>query len=372
MDERGARRPVTLLLVGLILMLAAPPLGALPEGTKIQPYVSNLDFPVDAVRLPGTRIILFTEKYTGKIRVLRRKNLQSKACVTLNVATLAERGLLGITIHSDFETNSFLYVYYTAAPTDTRPAPVNRVDRFTYDDGLCRNRTRIVNNIHSSPNHNGGQLEFLDGKLFVAVGDGQNAGRAQELDSRLGKILRYNPNGSIPASNPFNEPGDPNPVWSYGHRNPFGLAVREETGQLFESQNGPECDDEVNLVLEGENYGWGADYGCFGIPEGGSGYDPVGDDPEEPLFRFRNGYPTVAPADAWWYSGRMDELADSLYVTEYKTHRLHRFNLSEDGTTVESHGVVYNSNDPLLDVFEGPGGWLYVMSYDAIRRIVPD
>jgi aldose sugar dehydrogenase len=372
MAKPRGRRSAIVFVAGLILALVPAPLEALPDGTKIQSYVTGLDFPVDAVHLPGTKTILFTEKVTGKIRVLRRRNLQAKACATLDVATAAERGLLGITIHPNFEANRFLYVYYTAAPTENRPAPVNRVDRFTYDDGACRNRTRIVNNIRSAITHNGGQIEFLEGKLLVAVGDGQDRGSAQMLDSRLGKILRYNPNGTIPATNPFSEPGDPNPVWSYGHRNPFGLAVREETGQVYESENGPECDDEVNEILEGENYGWGEGYGCYGIPAGGGGYAPIGPNPKDPMFRFRNGSETTAPADAWWYSGRMDELAGSLYVAEFKARRLHRFNLSEDGTTVESHGVVYRSPDPLLDVFQGPGGWLYVMSNDTIRRIVPD
>jgi hypothetical protein len=90
------------------------------------------------------------------------------------------------------------------------------------------------------------------------------------------------------------------------------------------------------------------------------------------LFRFRQGAETVAPTDAWWYTGRMNALAGDLYVTEFKGHRLHRFNLSEDGMSVDDHGAVFKSRNPLLDVFQGPGGWLYFMNSQAIKRIVPD
>lgn len=363
-------RHVALVMVLAALALPTPARG-LPSNTRVQVYTTGLEFPVDAIHLPGTTRILVTERITGRIEEIRNGALRPGFCADLDVATNGERGLLGITIHPNFSSNGFVYVFYTA---NTKPKK-NRVDRFTYDDGRCRDRTRIVGGIHSGFTHNGGQIDFMDGKLFVSVGEGGDPEKAQDLDRMLGKILRFNPDGSIPKTNPFNLGDQRSPVWSLGHRNGFGLAVRRDTSQLYETENGPTCDDELNLIERGNNYGWGEGYVCSG-----SGYDPVGDphyEPVDPIFRFKNGTDVVAPTDAWWYEGRMDALDDQLFATSYIHGRLHRFDLSNDGTNVSSEGTVYDDPGKLIDVFKGPGGWLYFISIDSelmgtVKRIVPD
>ena len=358
---RHAIRFLALALSGLGATALTPSAAvALPQGTKVQIYEADLNFPVDAITLPGRATILFTEKNSGKIRVVHKSELLEPACAAIDVSSADERGLLGITVDPGFATNHYIYVYYT---TLTRPRE-NRIDRFTYQAGQCVDQTPIVGGLVTGRHHNAGQLEFLDGKLFVSVGDGYVPSRAQDLTSTGGKILRYNPDGSIPDDNPFNEPGDDSPVWSYGHRNGFGLAVNPETGLLYESENGTTCDDELNLITEGENYGWGDGYVC--------GTDGVGDTPTPPISWFQPRETTVAPTDAWWYRGRMDGLSDSLYVGDYKNGFVHRFDMTEDGTEVERHRLTYdNPTSPVLDVFKGPGGWLYFMTPTAIKRIVP-
>jgi aldose sugar dehydrogenase len=290
------------------------------------------------------------------VRVLIGRRLKPRACVNLDVSADGERGALGIVLHPRFQRNHWLYVYYTnASPLE------NRVTRFTVRRNRCRNAKPIVRNLPgSSSNHHGGQLEFAGGKLFVSTGEQGDPGLAQNRDSRMGKVLRLNPDGSIPRGNPF---GRRNPVWSYGHRNPFGLAHKPGTTRLYETENGPGCDDELNRIRKGRNYGWGP------------GYDPnfcgtsgVGPNPKGPMRRWT---PPIVPTDLWWYRGRMRSLSGSLYMGDFGTGRLHRFILNRRGNRIRRQRIIFNASEGILDVSKGPRGWLYFLTSSGIFRIVP-
>ena len=338
-----------------LLFLSAGAL-ALPRGTKVQTYQRVPSFPVDMAWVPGSRTIFFTEKNTGKIRVIRRGRLLGRACVDLEVNSQGERGALGLTLHPDYEDNHRLYVYYT------KSSPLqNRVERFTVRDNRCRDRRVIVRGIDASSSgyHNGGQLEFVRRKLFITTGESHEPARAQDLDNRSGKILRVRGNGTIPKSNPFNRPGDRNPVWTFGHRNPFGLTNKPGTRRVYQTENGPECDDELNRIRKGRNYGWGPGYRC--------GTPGVGPNPKRPLRRWT---PPIVPTDPWWYRGRMSRLSGDLYMGDFGDGRLHRFGLNRRGSRIVRHSVITNAR-PIVDVSKGPGGWLYFMTTTAIKRIVP-
>lgn len=330
---------------------AAPP-PRLPEGTKLQIYADNLDFPVDMAWVPRTKTIFFTEKNTGQIRILRGGRLLKAPCATLEVDSQAERGLLGIVLHPDFGTNGHLYVYYS-----NRSPLEHRVTRFKVEGDRCRAPKNIVTGLPTaSAYHNGGQLEFLDGKLFVSTGEGHRPRDAQNTENRLGKILRYNPDGSIPEDNPF---GAKNPVWSYGHRNPFGLAANPATGRLYETENGPECDDEVNLIEPGQNYGWGNPHDC--------GSDGTGPRPVAALIRWT---PTIVPTDPWWYRGKLRSLSNSLYMGDFNDGHLHRLVMNAKGTRITEDRIVLEAGEGIVDVTKGPGGWLYLATPSTIFRIV--
>jgi glucose/arabinose dehydrogenase len=346
-------RAIAIVVTAGIIVVGAPATSvALPRGTRVQTYKSGLNFPVDMAWVPGTRKIFFTEKNTGKVRVMLGRRLLRRACVNLDVRSAGEQGALGIVLHPRFKRNHHLYVYYTnASPRE------NRVTRFTVRNNRCRARNHILRNIPASSGyHNGGQLEFVGGKLFVSVGEDHRAGEAQNRRNRLGKILRVNPNGSIPSNNPFG-----NAVWSYGHRNPFGLARRPGTRRLYESENGPGCDDELNRISRGRNYGWGA--GSDTCP---GGTTAVGPNPKRPMKRWT---PVIVPTDLWWYRGRMRALSGSLYMGDFRG-RLHRFLLNRRGTDVRRGRVIFSSSQGIVDVSKGPRGWLYFMTPSSIRRIV--
>ncbi|NUS62052.1 MAG: glucose dehydrogenase, partial [Saccharothrix sp.] len=159
--------------------------------------------------------------------------------------TDGEGGVLGIALASDFTTDPWVYVMHTSA-TD------NRVVRIRYTDGALTGTPQVLlTGIPRNKYHNGGRLRFgPDGKLYIATGDGQNGEWAQDRANLAGKVLRINRDGSVPSDNPFGTP-----VWSYGHRNPQGLAF-DSQGRLWEQEFGNSVMDETNLIVRGGNYGW--------------------------------------------------------------------------------------------------------------------
>lgn len=349
------RAAASLILALAALVAAGPGAQALPGNTRVDTYKGDLAFPVDMAWPKGTKKLFFTEKNTGKVRVIQRGRLLHRACVNLDVNAEGERGALGIALHPNFKENHFLYVFYTSA------SPVeSRVTRFTVRNNRCHDSRRIVIAKAASGYHIGGQLEFVGGKLFVSTGEDHDPSAAQNIDNKLGKILRYNPDGSIPKGNPFSDPGDRNPVWSYGHRNPFGLTHKPDSSQLFETENGPDCDDEFNRIKKGRNYGWGANYQC--------GTRGVGSDPKPPLKRWSN---VIVPTDPWYYRGRMSRLNDDVYVGDFGGNRLHRLVINDKGTNVRDDRIIYNASGGITDVSKGPGGWLYFATTSGIFRIVP-
>lgn len=346
---------IAALVAAAIVVLGAPAAGALPAGTEVRTYKGGLNFPVDLAWVKGSKKIFFTEKDSGKVRVMKGRTLLDKPCVNLDVNASGERGALGIELHPDFKDNHYLYVFYTnASPLE------NRVDRFTVKDNRCRNRTRIVKGLNASSDgyHNGGQLEFVKKKLFVSTGEAHDPAEAQDTSNRLGKILRYKANGSIPDDNPFNAPGNKNAVWSFGHRNPFGLTHEPGTSRLYQTENGPSCDDEFNLIKRGRNYGWGSGYQC--------GTKGVGPNPKGPLRRWGN---IVVPTDPTFYKGRMKSLSGDIYVPTFDDG-LHRLILNRKGTKVKKDRRIHGAGE-MTDATKGPKGWLYFATAGGIFRIVP-
>jgi glucose/arabinose dehydrogenase len=357
-------------ILGLTTSHAHTPPGSkqasLPPGTKVETYLPSLNYPVDMAWVPGSKRIFFTEKNTGQVRVVVDGVLRPDPCVDLDVASDGERGALGIALDPEWRQNKRLYVYYTnAAPLE------NRVTRFTVQNNQCVNRDHVVTGIPSpAAHHNGGQLQFVAGKLFVSTGDGTQPSRAQNLNSLNGKILRYNPNGTIPSDNPTNTDGDVVAAWSYGHRNPFGLARRKGTELLFESENGENCDDELNRIDKGSNYGWGIGYMCD---------QPVGPSPVAPLAEWGDpsvepAEPVISPTDLWWYEGPLTALSGDLYMGAFSARSIYRMHVNETGTAAAPE-VIHTDGALVVDVSKGPGGWLYYMtisSNGAIKRIVPE
>jgi putative heme-binding domain-containing protein len=206
---------------------------------------------------------IFVCEQAGTLRVIKQGKLLAAPFVKLPVAATWERGLIGVTVAPDFPRTPHVFVCYVAA----RPHPHHVVSRFTATGDLAQpgsekillegdDQTKLGGTTPAG--HQAGAVHFgKDGKLYVAIGD-QTAGKpAQELNSLLGRLLRINPDGSIPGDNPFvsRTTGKYRATWALGLRNPFTFAVQAETGRLFINDVGGNA-EEINEGVAGANYGW--------------------------------------------------------------------------------------------------------------------
>jgi glucose/arabinose dehydrogenase len=228
--------------------------------------VAELDQPVGFTFAPNGRIV-YLERATGEIRLLDPRAGRDRLWRRITgVDDQGERGALGVALHPRWPRVRWVYVYVSRAPAGGELR--NQLLRLRIRHGEARARQVLVNApIGTRSNHNGGRIAFgPDGRLFVVVGDGgEDPATAQTLANEpRGKILRIDPDGSAPASNPFGSL-----VWSYGHRNSIGFAFDPLTGRLWESENGPECNDELNRIVAGGNFAWGPAQDCGTPPERG-------------------------------------------------------------------------------------------------------
>jgi len=243
------------LSLSLVVVLTAQLLTqATSASTEI--FLRGLEVPWAMDFAPDGRI--FLAERPGRIRVARDGQLQPAPWMVIEVADVSEAGLLGIALDPQFAQNRFVYVAYTHRGAGGRL--VNRLVRLRDDPTTGRGTVDrvLMDEVQGAPNHDGGRVRFgPDGRLYWTVGDAQQQQLAQDRASPNGKILRLNPDGTIPADNPFAN----SPVYSYGHRNPQGLAWQPGTRRLYATEHGPSggqgcCRDEVNYIEPGGNYGW--------------------------------------------------------------------------------------------------------------------
>lgn len=215
---------------------------------KLATLAKGLEVPWSLAFLPDGSILV-TER-PGRVRLVGPDGKLSDSILTIDdVKNISEGGLLGVAVHPNFAVNNFVYFYYTFSAREQKT--LNRVVRFKFAGNQFTDRTVIVDNIPGAPNHNGGRIKFgPDANLYITAGDAQNPSLAQNTDLLAGKILRVTDEGDIIIDNPFT-----NFVYSYGHRNPQGLAW-DSQGRLWATEHGNNAHDEVNLVKSGQNYGW--------------------------------------------------------------------------------------------------------------------
>ena len=246
-------------------------MATLPPGFA-ETTISGLSNPTAFAIHPDGRI--FVCQQTGQLRVIRNGVLNAASFVNLTVDSNGERGLLGIAFDPAYIFNRYVYVYYTA----TTPTIHNRVSRFTADPAnqdlaLAGSEVAILDlEDLGATNHNGGSIHFgPDGKLYIAVGENANSGNAQSINNRLGKMLRINADGSIPADNPTSFPnitGTPQGVnraiWDVGLRNPFTFSFQNGTGAMAINDVGQNTWEEINNGIAGPNFGWSLCEGACG------------------------------------------------------------------------------------------------------------
>lgn len=275
------RRPALPCAIALAVLTAAADQGqaqpmVLDPRFRIDLVTNQIPFPVTLAITPDHRLLV-SEKNTGRIRVIKNGALLAAPFADVPVNTCAERGGLGLAVDPNFASNGYVYFFYTRSSTSldsSIPEQVvdNRIVRFTADGdtALAGSETLLIS-LPVEPSlcsHNGGNVHFgPDGMLFVSVGDGNFAASpALDLTTLLGKILRLDPaTGAAAADNRFATDGDPATraeIWAYGLRNSFDFTIRKDfytpgdPVTLFATENGVNQDDEINLIIEGGDYGF--------------------------------------------------------------------------------------------------------------------
>jgi glucose/arabinose dehydrogenase len=336
--------------------------GQQPLRPSTEVVLEGLLLPSALVFAPDGRLF-FAEVNAGRIRVARGKDLQARPFATLPVQQAAESGLLGLALDPDFAVNHLVYAYYSESdPAAPAVGLRNRVVRFTDRDGEGVELTAILDDLPVSPTgaedaHQGGALAFgPDGKLYVSLGDTGTPALAQDPSSPAGKILRINPDGSVPPDNPF--PGSP--VFALGFRNPWGLAFHPRTGELYASENGNKSHDEVNLVRPGGNYGWPAIEG--------TGNDPRFVDPLWDAGTGEEGRHGMVGL-AFYTGSLLPELQDELLFCAFKTGTMRRATL-EPPKNDSIRAVSRLARECRLGLAVGPDGAVYFSSVTQIQRLV--
>ncbi len=339
-----------------------------PFGLAVKEVARGLEVPWSIVFTSSTRMLV-TER-PGRIRVIEDGVLLEAPLHTFeDVISDAEEGLMSLAVHPQYVSNK--YVYASLAYNTERGIWV-KVVRFRDDGDTVSNMTTILDGIPAAQYHAGSRLQFgPDGKLYITTGDATDKEIAQDLESLGGKILRVNDDGSIPSDNPFSD----SRVWSYGHRNPQGIAWNSK-GEMYETEHGPSTfdgppvGDEVNRIHAGMNYGWPL------VSHNESAEGAV-----DPLLVFT---PAEAPASALMYSGKLfSQFKDNLFFGALVGEGLMRVVLDDAGAVVRYEKLAEVDLGRIREVTEGPDGMIYfstsnkdgrgspAVSDDRIFRISP-
>jgi glucose/arabinose dehydrogenase len=323
-------------------------------------YVDGVSMPVGLTFAPDGRLF-FSEAFSGTVRVAKRTGDQAELLTTpfatLTIAKGGEAGALGLVLDPNYQQNNWIYLYYSSPDpnrADRRPL-YNRVVRFTDVDNVGTDMTVIFDNIPMSREgrHNGGRMLFgPDGKLYVTVGNAEEKENSQDLSNPNGKVLRLNPDGTIPSDNPFPD----SPIYAYGFRNMFGLALHPTTHSFYVTENSGDSHDEINRIEAGGDYG----FPYFEGPGGDARYiDPI----------WESGARTLGLTGITFYTGdQLPQYRGDLFFCAINTGSLTRLRLSStDYQTVQGSEVV--ANNCQLDVTNGPDGALYYSSVSQIIRL---
>ncbi len=329
--------------------------GTLPN-LKVEALVKGLETPWAIAFAPDGRIFI-TER-PGRIRIVKNGQLESDPWMAWEVVAVREAGLLGLALDPQFAKNGFVYVAYTYRASAGRFQ--NRLARLREDPTTGKGKMDkiLLDGVAGNNNHDGGRVKFgPDGKLYWTMGDAQNTALSQNLSSLNGKILRLNPDGSIPGDNPF-----PNsPVYSYGHRNPQGLAWQPGTGRLYATEHGPSgfqgcCRDEVNYIEPGKNYGWPVIRG-----------EQTQESMVSPIIQSGDNE-TWAPCGATFVT--RGPWAGSLLFTGLRGQSLYRLTLdpNDPRKVLLFERLLERQFGRLRDVIEGPDGILYLLTSNRDGR----
>ena len=332
---------------------------------KVETVATGLSHPWGLAFLPDGRMLV-TER-SGTLRLVSKDGKLSPPLSGVpKVVVAGQGGLLDVAIDPDFKSNSLVYLTYSEPGEGGAGTAVARgkLGESGLDgvEVIFRQEPKV-----GGGNHFGSRLVFApDGKLFVTLGERFTFTPAQDLTNDLGKIVRINPDGSVPKDNPFVGRTDARPeIWSYGHRNPQGAAILPKTGKLWETEFGPMGGDELNIPQAGANYGWP-------VVSWGSHYtgEDIPDPPTHPEFAdaIYHWNPVISPSGITFYTAdAISAWKGNLLIAALSGQAIVRL-------TLDGEKVVDEERIPMgariRDVVQGPDGAVYALTDEGNGEIL--
>jgi glucose/arabinose dehydrogenase len=353
----------------------SPVLRSAHHDYRVVTVVEGLERPWSIAFLPGGDMLV-TER-PGRLRLVRQGTLLAEPVAGVPaVHAQGQGGLLDVVPHPGFASNRLIYLSYSKPFPDGQGATTVVVRGRFENDRLTGLQELFVADSRGA-GHYGSRLAFdRNGMLFITVGDRQapptgnlEAHPAQDLSNHHGTINRIHDDGRVPADNPFVGRAGARPeIWSYGHRNPQGLAVHPETGDLWANEHGPQGGDELNLIRPGLNYGWpvvgfGVNYSTGATLHQGTHREGM----EPPVHVW---VPSIATSGLMIYTGdRFPEWKGSLFMGGMAGEQLAR--LSMDGQRVRLEETLVHRMGRIRDVRQGPDGYIYLAIDDRAGGKTP-
>lgn len=347
---------------------------------RLETVVGGLEHVWSMAFLPGGDMLV-TER-PGRLRIIRDGELLPDPVPGVpDVFAVGQGGLLDVVLHPKFESNRLIYLSYAKNGEDASSS-TTAVLRGRFENDMLLDVEDIFEAKSRGGGHYGSRIAFdKDGFLYVTVGDRQaspsgdlESHPAQDLTDHHGTINRLHDDGRIPVDNPFVGRGDARPeIWSYGHRNPQGLAVHPETGEIWAIEHGPQGGDELNLIRKGLNYGWpvigyGVNYRSGKAIHEGTHRDGM----EQPAHFW---VPSIATSGLLIYTGdQFPQWKGNFFIGGLAGTQLARIIM--DGNNVEYEETVLRRVGRIRDVRQGPDGYIYLAIDDAggprsVLRMVP-
>jgi glucose/arabinose dehydrogenase len=362
------RRLISLLALLCPLALHAQTLQVVEQENpriRVEQLFSGLGVPW-GMTFVSPRQLLVTER-DGAARLL---DLDSGSAMTLTglppIVAEGQGGLLDVTTGPNFAQDGWIYFTYSKAHRGEAATTLARA-RLDADRLVDWQDLLVTDSATSTRHHFGSRIAFdTQGHVYFGVGDRGERDAAQDLGNHQGTIIRLDLDGRLPADNPFaHTAGARAEIWSFGHRNPQGMAYDRQNQRLWSIEHGPRGGDEINLVLPGRNYGWpvishGKEYwGPVSIGEGTS--KPGMEQP------YKVYIPSIAPGSLLLYQGEaFPEWRGNLFAGALKLRHVNRIQLAPDGEVLAEERLLEDLDERIRALCESPEGWIY-LSTDSGR-----
>ena len=376
------RTSLTLTATALLLSAATSVTGQSPvmrsafHDYRVVPVAEGLEHPWSIAFLPGGDMLI-TER-PGRLRIVRHGTLLPDPVPGVpEVLAQGQGGLLDVVPHPDFASNRLLYLSFSKPYPDSGSGATTAVVRGRFENDRLTDVEQLFEAVARGRGHYGSRLVFDgNGYLFITTGDRQVPSRgdleahpAQDLSNHHGTINRIHDDGRVPTDNPFVDREGARPeIWSYGHRNPQGLVIHPETGDIWATEHGPQGGDELNLIRPGMNYGWpvigyGVNYRSGSVIHIGTHREGM----ESPIHFW---VPSIATSGLLLYTGdRFPQWRGNLFVGGMAGQQLAR--LTMDGQRVVIEETLVHGMGRIRDVRQGPDGYIYLAIDDRQGGLTP-